>query len=96
MQTAPMAQKLAVMFMRTDSRQGEGWEVAVQGRETFFHFTRWEGGLEVTKVLNRFGANGKSFPQAVLIQVSKVFPELWPPKENWSLTFKLREKMLYW
>lgn len=67
-----MAQKLAVMFTRTDGRQGEGWEVAGQGKAMFFHFTGWEGGLEVTKMLNRFAANGKSFPQAVLIQVSKV------------------------
>lgn len=28
-----MAQELAVMFMRTDGRQGEGWEGVVQGRE---------------------------------------------------------------
>lgn len=82
-----MAQKLAVMFMRTDGSQGEGWEGAVLGRKMFlFHSSAWEGGVGVSKVLNRFGANGKSLPQAVLIQVSKVdvFPELWPPRENWS------------
>lgn len=40
-----MAQDLAVMFMRTDGRQGEGWEGAVEDRETFFFpFTAWEGG----------------------------------------------------
>lgn len=68
-----MAQKLAVIFMRTDGRQGEGWEGAVQDREMFFfRFTGWEGGGGVTKMLNRFGVNGKSLPQAVLIQASKV------------------------
>lgn len=61
------------MFMKTDGRQGEGWEGAVQGREMFlFHFSGWEGGGGVTKMLNRFGANGKSLPRAILIQVSKV------------------------
>lgn len=69
-----MAQKLDVMFMRTDGRQGEEWEGAVQGRDMFlFHFSGWEGrGEGVTKMLNRFGVNRKSLPWAVLIQMSKL------------------------
>lgn len=56
------------------------------GREFLFHSFAWESGEGVSKVPNRFGANGKSLPQAVLIQVSEVdaFPELWSPRENWS------------
>lgn len=68
-----MARELAVMFMRTDGRQGEGWEGAVQGRETFFFpFPAWEGGPGwVTWLLNISRAHGKFLPQAILIQVSK-------------------------
>lgn len=41
------------------------------GREFLFHSFAWESGEGVSKVPNRFGANGKSLPQAVLIQVSE-------------------------
>jgi len=48
--------------MRTDGRPGEGWEGAVQGREMLFHFSGWEGGGGLAKMLNRFEANRKSLP----------------------------------
>lgn len=51
------------MFMRTDGRQSEGWEGAMQGRETFFFpFTAWEGGPgtgELTWLLNISRTHGK-------------------------------------